>query len=121
MSELREMAKEADVPVYAICVTDLNDERAPYGAAVLNSVCRATGGRALFPQNVEQLADCCTLIAIELRHQYTLGFYPTSDDAERRWRKLKVQLDVPADWPRLAVRARPGDYGGWRTAVASAR
>ena len=38
-----------------------------------------TGGRAFFPNdyNEPELVEICTLIALELRHQYSVGFYPT--------------------------------------------
>ena len=114
VKELREMAQESDVQVYAICTLDRDYELAQYGANVLTGICAATGGRALFPRNAEQLADCCALIALELRRQYTIGFYPARVGAERRWHKLKVKLDLPADGTKLSVRTRPGYYAGAR-------
>lgn len=111
-SELRDLVKEADVQLYAIGIVDLvHDEFGAYGESVLEELSRSTGGRAFFPSSEEELVDVCTQIALELRHQYSIGYYPSSEARDGRWHKLKVKVDPPPGLPRLAVRAKEGYFG----------
>lgn len=112
-SELRDLVKESDVQLYAIGIVDLirDTELGPYGEAVLEELSRSTGGRAFFPSSEEELVDVCTQIALELRHQYSIGYYPTTDIRDGRWHKLKVKVMPPPGLPHLSVRAKEGYYG----------
>jgi Ca-activated chloride channel family protein len=112
-SELRDLVREADVQLYAIGIVDLihDSELGAYGESVLEELSRSTGGRAFFPSSEEELVDVCTQIALELRHQYSIGYYPSTDVRDGRWHKLKVKVDPPPGLPRLAVRAKEGYFG----------
>jgi Ca-activated chloride channel family protein len=112
-SELRDLVREADVQLYAIGIVDLvrDNELGAYGESVLEELARSTGGRAFFPSSEEELVDVCTQIALELRHQYSIGYYPTTDIRDGRWHKIKVKVDPPPGLPRLAVRAKEGYFG----------
>lgn len=112
-SELRDLVREADVQLYAIGIVDLirDNELGAYGESVLEELARSTGGRAFFPTSEEELVDVCTQIALELRHQYSIGYYPTNDVRDGRWHKIKVKVDPPPGLPRLAVRAKEGYFG----------
>ena len=50
-----------------------------YGRSLLESITDMTGGRAFFPNadNEQQIIEICARIALELRRQYSIGFYPT--------------------------------------------
>jgi Ca-activated chloride channel family protein len=111
--ELRELIKEADVQVYAIGIVDLmrDAEYGPYGQSVLEEVTRISGGRSFFPSSDEELVDVCTQIALELRHQYSVGYYPSTDIRDGKYHKIKVKVDPPPGLPRLSVRAKEGYYG----------
>jgi Ca-activated chloride channel homolog len=111
--EVRDLVKEADVQVYAIGIVDLwkDTEWGPYGLSVLEELTRVTGGKAFFPTSEEELADVCTQIALELRHQYSVGYYPTTDIRDGRYHKIKVKVDPPPGLPRLSVRAKEGYFG----------
>lgn len=111
--ELRDLVKEADVQIYAIGIVDLwkDQEWGPYGLSVLDELTRVTGGKAFFPTSDEELVDVCTQIALELRHQYSVGYYPTADIRDGRYHKLKVKVDPPPGLPRLSIRAKEGYFG----------
>jgi VWFA-related protein len=69
----------------------------------LHSLADKTGGRLYQANDTGQLAQAFTRIAEELRRQYSLGYYPkteNSDSSERRQIKVRVRQ------PDLAVRAR---------------
>jgi Ca-activated chloride channel family protein len=109
--ELRNRVKEADVQVYAIGITDpASDSLAGFGRGVLEEITRMTGGRAFFPNayNEPELVEICTRIALELRHQYSIGFYPTDMTSEAKWHKVQVKVNPPKGLGRLSLTYREG-------------
>jgi len=109
--ELRNIVKEADVQIYAIGITDpANDSLAGFGRSVLEEITRMTGGRAFFPNdyNEPELVEICTRIALELRHQYSIGFYPTDIASEAKWHKVQVKINPPRGLGRLSLLYREG-------------
>lgn len=109
--ELRNRIKEADVQIYAIGITDpASDALAGFGRSVLEEVTRMTGGRSFFPNayNEPELVEICTRIALELRHQYSVGFYPTDIASEAKWHKVQVKVNPPRGLGRLSLMYREG-------------
>jgi Ca-activated chloride channel homolog len=109
--ELRNRVKEADVLIYAIGITDpANDSLAGFGRSVLEEMSRMTGGRAFFPNayNETELIEICTRIALELRHQYSLAYYPTDKDSNIKWHKVQVKVNPPKGLSRLSLSYRDG-------------
>jgi Ca-activated chloride channel family protein len=49
-------------------------------------------------------------IAIELRHQYAIGYTPKDFQPDGKWRKVKVKVKPRRGLPRLTVRSREGYY-----------
>ena len=70
----------------------------------LRDVATTSGGRVFPVQTLEGLAGVYKQIAEDLRSQYLIGYYPTNNDADGRWRAIKV--DVSSKGAR--VRARSG-------------
>ena len=70
-----------------------------------------SGGRAFFPESAGELEDTLGRIALELRHQYTIGFYPSDLAAAGQWRHLKVKVNPPPGLAALIVRSREGYLG----------
>jgi len=112
-SELRKIVKEADVQIYALGITDLfgGGSEEMGGEAILEEITRMTGGRAFFPTNEVDLEDSITRIALELRHQYSLGYVPQDGVHDGRYRKLRVTVNPPKGMPHLTVRFRDGYFG----------
>jgi Ca-activated chloride channel family protein len=109
--ELRNRVKEADVQIYAIGITDpATDSLAGFGRGVLEEITRMTGGRVFFPNayNEPELIEICTRIALELRHQYSIGFYPTDLTSEAKWHKVQVKVNPPRGLGRLSLTYREG-------------
>jgi Ca-activated chloride channel homolog len=109
--ELRNRVKEADVQIYAIGITDpASDSLAGFGRSVLEEITRMTGGRAFFPNayNEPELVEICTRIALELRHQYSIGFYPTDIARDAKWHKVQVKVNPPRGLGRLSLNYRDG-------------
>jgi Ca-activated chloride channel family protein len=108
--ELRNRIKEADVQVYAIGITDPADSLNGFGRSVLEEMTRMTGGRSFFPNayNEPELVEICTRIALELRHQYSVGFYPSDIASENKWHKVQVKVNPPKGLGRLSLSYRDG-------------
>ncbi|HKQ07356.1 MAG TPA: VWA domain-containing protein [Blastocatellia bacterium] len=109
--ELRNRVKEADVQIYAIGITDpASDSLAGYGRGVLEEISRMTGGRSFFPNayNEPELVEICTRIALELRHQYSIGYYPSDMTSDAKWHKVMVKVNPPKGLGRLSLSYRDG-------------
>lgn len=109
--ELRNRVKEADVQIYAIGITDpASDGLAGFGRSNLEEITRMTGGRAFFPNayNEPELVEICTRIALELRHQYAVGFYPSDIDSALKWHKVQIKVHPPKGLGRLSLSYREG-------------
>lgn len=111
--QLRDQIKETGVQIYAIGVFGLfhgSSQDELMGRSILEEITSLTGGRAFFPETPVELDDVITRIALELRHQYNLGFYPTNVAYDGQWHRLRVKVNPPRGLPRLRVRAREGYY-----------
>ncbi|PYS83601.1 MAG: hypothetical protein DMF70_06340 [Acidobacteria bacterium] len=62
-----------------------------------------TGGRFFYADNVKNLTEGFARIALELRQQYSIGYYPKSDGIKIE-RKIKVRVNVS----NVVVSARRG-------------
>src|SRR5207302_11111439 len=71
----------------------------------LHALADKTSGRLYEANDTAQLAQAFTRIAEELRRQYSLGYYPKTDNTEGNERR---QIRVRVRQPNLAVKARDG-------------
>ena len=66
---------------------------------------------AYFPDKVDseqELFGVCTQIALEMREQYTLGFYPTAQVTEAKWHKLRVSVKPQTGAGKFSLSYREG-------------
>lgn len=77
---------------------------------MIEEITRLTGGRAFFPDAYSELelVDICTQIALELRHQYSIGFYPTNAANPPKGHKVQLKINPPKGFGRLALSYREG-------------
>jgi Ca-activated chloride channel family protein len=135
--ELRNRIREFDVQIYSIGIDDnanipsANSARWSYedlthrtgrrilqqnaeaamGEAVLEELAKASGGTAYFPASASEreLAGICTRIALELRQQYAIGFYPTDTASGAKWHRLRIRVQPSGEAQgRLALSYREG-------------
>lgn len=104
--EIREFAKESDVQIYSIGQLG----NMGYGMPIIRDIVGITGGRAFFPNNFNELDYYIDLIHAELRNQYVLGYRPSNQAHDGKWRRIQVKLDAPEGLPKLKVHAREGYY-----------
>ncbi|HZS03922.1 MAG TPA: VWA domain-containing protein [Blastocatellia bacterium] len=112
--ELRKMLKEANVQIYSLGIVEMGGGAGGtldmQGQSILEEISQVTGGKAFFPRSAAELEDAVTRIALELRHQYSIGYYPNNNDRNGQWRKIKVGVKPPRGLPHLTVRAKEGYY-----------
>lgn len=108
--DLRRSIKEADVVVYAVGIVGGGDSLDFQGQAILEELASASGGKAFFPSTSAELDDNFERIALELRHQYSIGYRPKNFVPDNQWRKIKVKVTPPRGMPRLTVRSRDGYF-----------
>jgi len=101
--ELREMLKESDVPVYAIGISQLYA-----GMGTLQSLSGWSGGMTFAPEDEPQTRDIYTRIALMLRHQYAIGFYPTDTASAVDWHKVRINVSAPRGLGRLSLNYKKG-------------
>jgi len=108
-SDLRAAVRESGVIIYAVGITANSNDRQPdVGRLVLTQIAESSGGRAFFPVPYDEAstAQDCARIALELRHQYSLGFYPTDTPGTTRYHRIRVKLDAPKDLGRISLSYR---------------
>lgn len=111
--EVRRLMKESDVTVYAVGIMDGRDSGSMtgmQGQAFLDELTSVTGGKAFYPQTDVEMDEIFERIAIELRHQYSIGFTPKDFQPDGKWHKTKVKVKPPRGISRLTVRTREGYY-----------
>jgi Ca-activated chloride channel homolog len=115
--KLASFLKETNAQVYCIGITDplslyslIEEPFDSIARLILNDIAKLTGGKAFFPRKSTDLENIVTRIALELRHQYSIGYMPTNQERDGKWRKIKVRLRPPSGLPKLSVRTRDGYY-----------
>ncbi len=111
--EVRRLMKESDVVTYAVGIMDGRDAGSPIGMqgqSFLDELSSVTGGKSFYPQSDVEMDEIFERIAIELRHQYSIGYVPKDFQPNGKWRKVKVKVKPPRGFPRLTVRSREGYY-----------
>lgn len=113
--EIKRLIKEADVQVYAIGIYEpisargrTSEEMA--GPGLLTEVAEQTGGRQFPVENLNELPDVAAKIGLELRNQYVIGYVPTNQQKDGKWRRIQVRLIQPKGMPPLRAFWKLGYY-----------
>ena len=112
-NELRRVLKESDVTLYGIGIlsgSDAGSGLGMEGQGILDELASVSGGKAFFPRSNAEMDDIFEQIALELRHQYSIGYRPVNFTNDGRWHKIKVRVTPPRGLPRLFVRSKEGYY-----------
>ena len=112
-NEVRRLMKESDVVTYAVGIISPSDQSSPTGVqgqAFLDELTSVTGGKSFYPASDVEMDEIFERIALELRHQYSVGYIPSDFQPDGKWRKVKVKVKPPRGFPRLTVRSRDGYY-----------
>ncbi len=115
LHEIKNLVQEADAEIYAIGLFDgvpvfrTLEER--FGRHLLEQVTDSTGGRTLGVNNLAKLPQAAATVSRELRTQYILGYHPTADKRDSKWRKITVKV-TPNDKDRQLQAFYKKGYAG---------
>jgi Ca-activated chloride channel family protein len=106
--ELRKLLKEANVQIYCLGIVELAGGSGGtldlQGQSILEEISQTTGGKAFFPRSGAELEDATTRIALELRHQYSIGYVPNNERRKGELCKIRVKVNPPRGLHALRVR-----------------
>ena len=114
-AQIEALVREADVQIYAMGVFDpmaslgLSPEVVS-GPRLLSEIATQTGGRAFAASLVSDLPSVAARIAVELRNEYVLGYYPKNGAHDGKYRKVEVTASQPAGVSALKIHWRQGYY-----------
>ena len=107
--EAIEMAQRAEVIVYTISTNISRGSRG--GDKVLDRIAEATGGRAFFPFQLNDVANAFVEIQDELRSQYALSYKPADLRTDGRFHSIEI---LAQNHKGLRVRSRRGYFAPTR-------
>jgi Ca-activated chloride channel family protein len=114
-AQIEALVREADVEIYAMGVFDplftmaITPEEIT-GPRLLSEIATQTGGRAFAASMAGDLPSVAARIAVELRNQYVLGYYPKNQARDGKYHTVEVKLSQPPGVPALKTHWRQGYY-----------
>ena len=114
-SEVKNLVKEADVQIYGIGIYENGASRGRTpeeltGPEMLRDLSEPTGGRHFVVENLSELPDVAAKIGIELRNQYVVGYSPSNQVRDGKYRKILVKLVQQRGLPILHAFWRIGYF-----------
>ena len=107
--EVLEQAKRSETAIYSIGLQS-DDSRSRVGFReadfVLRQLAQETGGRAFFPNEVDELPKIYQDISDELSSQYSVGYISGNPLRNGQWRRIVVRVDRES----VEARAKQGYY-----------
>jgi Ca-activated chloride channel family protein len=105
--ELVGLLKASDVTIYPIGALEHQSSSSSHEQRIrLSQIAALTGGQAFFPTSVKELDAIYEKLLMEIRAQYTLGYFSSNEKTDGSWRRVDIKT------PRhdLRVRSRPGYF-----------
>jgi Ca-activated chloride channel family protein len=114
-AQIESLVREADVQIYAMGVFETSlpfglPAEQVSGPKLLSEIATQTGGRAFSAALTSDLPSVAARIAVELRNQYVLGYYPKNQARDGKYRNVEVKLSPPQGVPALKAHWRLGYY-----------
>jgi Ca-activated chloride channel homolog len=100
-----ERAARSDALIYTVSTADLGSNVGKPG--VLKRLARVSGGVSYTPKSEQAVVDAFREIAENIRRGYSIGYAPTNNRHDGRFRRVKVAVHAPGQ-KNLTVSARDG-------------
>lgn len=107
--EVLELSKRSNTAIFSIGLqSDESRSRTGFREAdfVLRQLAQETGGRAFFPERIEELPAIYRQISDELSSQYSVGYISANPLRNGQWRRVVVRVDRDA----VSARTKQGYY-----------
>jgi Ca-activated chloride channel homolog len=118
---VREIQK-TDTVIYTIGLLGQENKKSAKNAKkALTAIAEASGGLAFFPENVEDVHAICEQVAHDIRHQYTLAYYPSNTAKDGTFRAVHVEVIPPRGHGKLVARTRNGYYAPQAKSTAAGK
>ena len=117
---IREIQRSSAV-IYTIGLVDSDSKKSDRKKArkALSDIAAASGGLAFFPENIEEVHSICEQVAHDIRHQYTLGYYPSNTAKDGSFRAVHVDVIPPRGKGKLIARTRNGYFAPSASAAST--
>ncbi|MBI3695502.1 MAG: VWA domain-containing protein, partial [Acidobacteria bacterium] len=102
--DVRAVAEDEGIPIYVISTSEVNKD--PISGNVFRRITARTGGKAFFAKTWQKQTEAFHSIREELRHVYTVSYYPQANPNEG-WRSITVELTGDAA-KKYRIRTRAG-------------
>jgi VWFA-related protein len=113
--------QKTDTVIYTIGLLGQENKRSAKNAKkALTEIAQASGGIAFFPENVDDVHAICEQVAHDIRHQYTLAYYPSNAAKDGTFRAVHVDVIPPRGHGKLVARTRNGYYAPNAASATSA-
>lgn len=119
LGELISKVQESDVQVFCVGFMDPIPDKGLFGRwsksteekarDALRQIAEDTGGKAFFPDEVEDIHPIVAEIATELRSQYSLGYFSSNTVRDGSFRRVKIRL-MGDNAAQNLIRYRRGYY-----------
>lgn len=111
--ELRRRLRESEVIIYAIGFGGYYPLKGGLnGRETLKELASTSGGKAFFPKGQVDMDEAFEQIALEIRHLYSVSYYPNNFSADGKWHRVRVKVNFPKGSPLFSVRSREGYFAG---------
>jgi len=118
---IREIQK-TDTVIYTIGLLEQESKKnAKSAKKALVAIAQASGGVAYFPENVEDVHSICEQVAHDIRHQYTLAYYPSNATKDGTFRSVHVDVIPQRGTGKLVARTRNGYYAPGASSAAGGK
>jgi Ca-activated chloride channel family protein len=103
-------AEQNGVIIYGIgLLSDDEPREAERAKKALDALTFATGGQVWYPQELAEVEGIAREVAHEIRNQYILGYTPSNEAQDGKFRKIRVAVNAAEP---VTVRTRAGYYAG---------
>lgn len=103
-------AQQNGVIIYGVgLLSDDEPREAERAKRALDALTFATGGQVWYPQELSEVDGIAREVAHEIRNQYILGYTPSNQALDGKFRKIRVAVNAPGN---PTARTRAGYYAG---------
>ncbi|HET8547792.1 MAG TPA: VWA domain-containing protein [Bryobacteraceae bacterium] len=108
LERLVQKAHQSEVLLYFIALLNEEDKReAKKAKRAIDALAKASGGSALYPEDLQQVESTALSVATEIRNQYIIAYTPSNTALDGSFRSIRVEARGPG---RPIVRTRTGYY-----------